>query len=351
VGSPRSAPAAEPADDEVRGSPRRTPAQVDVVELLRCYRRAIELATDPPPSRSAGFEPLTRLLTWMRPTWGLRRMVVEHVRGRVARLDRLFARRLALNEDHEDDEQNRKALGLFAASLPPPRSRYWIALPLLAVVVVSQVLLELLQRSREPSKTPSGQQKPPDDDGVLPQKVLADLISVLDLNPGNLTKAVNTLLTSSPKVTALVIGLLVFSVYLVWRPLLPAFRLMRIIFTMPGATGRRSGESPLGKSARRLSVHDAEVRLFAALDERPPNDPELDLWLKLAPVTILAALALFMFVPPGRLPISGSVLAALAAVRLAFVLRAARSRRQPAAPRTPQEAPPADRAPAARARG
>jgi len=324
VGSPRSAPAAEPADDEVRGSPRRTPAQVDVVELLRCYRRAIELATDPPPSRSAGFEPLTRLLTWMRPTWGLRRMVVEHVRGRVARLDRLFARRLALNEDHEDDEQNRKALGLFAASLPPPRSRYWIALPLLAVVVVSQVLLELL----------------PDDAGVLSQKVLADLTSVVDLNPGNLTKAVNTLLTSSPKVTALVIGLLVFSVYLVWRPLLPAFRLMRIIFTMPGATGRRSGESPLGKSARRLSVHDAEVRLFAALDERPPNDPELDLWLKLAPVTILAALALFMFAPPGKsLKGAGGFLAALAAVRLAFVLRAARRRRAPAAPRLPDRAP------------
>ena len=204
---------------------------------------------------------------------------------------------------------------------------------------MSKVLLELLLRSREPSKTPSGQQKPPDDDGVLPQKVLADLTSVVDLNPGNLTETVNTLLTSSPKVTALVVGLLVFSVYLVWRPLLPAFRLMRIILSMPGATGRRSGDCPLGRSAQRLSVRDAEVRLFAAFDERPPNDPELDLWLKLALVTILAALAVLMFAPPGSLPISGSVLAALAAVRLAFVLRAARSRRQPAAPRTPEEAP------------
>ena len=331
-------------DDEVRGSPRRTPAQVEVVELLRCYRRAIELATDPPPSRSVRFKPLRRLLTWLRPTWGLRRMVVEHVRGRVARLERLFARRLALDESHENDEENRKALDLFAASLPPPRSRIWIALPLLAVVVVSQVLLALLLRNQKQSTTP-------DDERPLPQQVLKDLTSVADLNPGNLTDTLNTLLTSNPKVTALVVGLLVFSVYLVWRPLLPAFRLMRIILTMPGAIGRRNGESQLGRCARGLGVQDAEVTVYAALRERPPNDPELDLWLKLGFVTILVALAVLMFLPPERLTQQGSFLAALAAVRLAFVLRAARSRRQPAAPRTPQEAPPADRAPAARARG
>jgi len=320
--SPRTPPAARSGDD-VRRAERRPSERADVIVLLRCYREAIELAADPPPSRRARFSLLTRLLTRLRPTWGLRRMVVEHVRARIALLERDFARRLALGERDDNDTEDREKLSLFAASLPPSRSRIWAAVPLLAVVAVSQTLLALLLRSQDrPSQTKAGVTDP---ERILPKDVLEALTSVADLNPANLAKTVGTLLDSSPKVTALVVGLLTLSIYIVWRPLLPAYRLKRIILGAPGAIGRRCGRSELGVRAQQLGVHGEEVALFAALGVAPPRDPDLDLRVKSALVAILGALAVLMFLPPA-LPTVGIVLLTLAVARLWWLMRERKAR-------------------------
>jgi len=317
----QSPPQPEPASlgDQRSAPPARRPVvQADVDDLLRCYREALELAADPPPSRHTRFAPLTRMLCRTRPTWGLQRMVVEHIRGRIALIDRRYCLRLALGEQDPNDAADREALARFQSSLPPPRSRLWVALPLLAVVAVSQVLLALLLRSREDVATT-------DDGQLLPQKVIDDLVAVVDLNPTHFSETLNTLLHGSPKVTALAIGILTLSVYIVWRPLLPAFRLKRIIFGMPGAIGRRVARSELGTRARRLALHDEEVALFAALGMRPPSDTAMDLWVKAALVAILAALAALMFTPPAD-AVSGIFFLVLAVLRFAWLVRAWRGR-------------------------
>lgn len=293
---------------------RRPVVQADVAGLLCCYREALELAADPPPSRRTPVAALTRLLCRLRPTWGLQRMAVEHIRGRIALIDRRYCLRLALDEADPNDAQDREALARFAASLPPPRSRLWVALPVLAVIAVSQVLLALLLRSREGVATDA-------EGSRLPEKVMEDLTIAADLNPAHFSQTLNTLLHGSPKVTALAIGILTLSVYIVWRPLLPAFRLKRIIFGMPGAIGARAARTDLGARARRLALYDEEVALFAALGMRPPSDTALDLWVKGALVAILGALTALMLMPPA-VPWTAGFFLMVAVLRLAWLARA-----------------------------
>jgi hypothetical protein len=314
MGSPPQHQPAPALGDEATAAPATRPViRADVHNLLSCYREALELAADPPPSRRTPFAPLTRLLCRVRPRWGLQRMVVEHIRGRIALIDQRYCLRLALGEHDPNDPEDRAALALFTASLPPPRAKFWLALPVLAAVAVSQVLLALLLRGREGvPKTAEGT--------LLPQKVIQDLTAAFDLNPAHFAESLNTLLHGSPKVTALVAGILTLAVYIVWRPLVPAFRLKRIIFGMPGAIDTRVARSVLGARARRLGVHDEEVALFAALGMRAPSDAALDLWVKGALVAILAALAALMFVPPAD-AVTGAVLLAIAILRLTWLGR------------------------------
>jgi hypothetical protein len=293
---------------------RRPVVRADVDELLCCYRAALELAAEPPASRHTRFRPLTRMLCRARPTWGLQRMVVEHIRGRIALVDRRYCLRLALGEQDPNDEQDRAALALFAGSLPPPRSRLWIAAPVLALIAVSQLLLALLMRGK-------------DNDGtLLPGKIINQLATITsDLDPGHFSETLNTLMHTDAKVTALAVGLLTLSAYLVWRPLLPAFAVKRMIFAMPGSCPGRAARSELAQRAEQIGVHRAEVALFTALGMPPPSDRAMDLWVKGALVAILVALAALAFLPPA-LPLIGTLLLALAIWRLAWIVRRWRGR-------------------------
>ncbi|MBA3747910.1 MAG: hypothetical protein H0W96_10535 [Solirubrobacterales bacterium] len=292
----------------------RAVERADVQNLLCCYREAIELAADPPPSRRTPFEPMTRLLCRVRPTWGLQRMVVEDIRSRIALIDRRYCLRLALEEDDGNDSDDREQLSKFAASLPPPRARLWVALPLLCIIAITQALLALVLLGQENAS--------PELD-----KVLKDLTAAVDLNPANLSETFHTLLHSNPKVTALVVGMLTLSGYLVWRPLLSAFRLKRMIFNMPGAINGRGAGSELGKRAQRLNVHEEEDRLFAKLGMRAPSDSALDLRVKGALVAICVALAVLMFTPPDADAAIGAFFLIVAMARLPWLVREWRRRR------------------------
>ena len=306
-------PAGVPRDGAAR-APRRPVAPADVGELLRLYRAVLELAADPPPSRHTRWPALTRTLCRARPTWGLQRLVVEHVRGRIALLDRRYCLRIALGEQAPDDEQDRAALELFGRSLPPARSRLWMIAPVLALVAVSQLLLALLVRGRS------------DDEALLPAKIINELSTITaDVNPGHLSETLDTLMHTDPKVTALAVGLLTLSAYLVWRPLLPAFTVKRMIFAMPGSVDGRVARSELGRRARELNVHRAELELFAALGMRPPSDRAMDLWVKGAIVAILVALAVLALLPPA-LPSVATLLLVIAVLRLVWIVRRWRER-------------------------
>ena len=311
MGSPPQSAQATSRDSAVGAEGGRRPVvQADVAKLLGRYRAALELAAGPPPSRRTPSATLTALLCRARPKWGLQRMVVEHIRGRIALIDSRYCMRLALREDDPNDAEDRAALSQFAESLPRPRSKFWVALPLLAIIAVAQALVALLHQYQE-------QVKPGD---TTLAKITNRLIAAASLDPTQINDTLTQLLQSDPRVTGLAIGILTLSAYLVWRPLLPAVRLRRMILGMPGAIGTRAARSELGERAQRLGVHDEEVALFTALGMRPPSDTALDLWVKGALVAILVGLAATAFAPPSDAT-AGLFLLALALMRLAWLAR------------------------------
>jgi hypothetical protein len=169
--------------------------RADVRDMLRCYRAALELAAAPSPSRPTPFGPLTRLVCRLRPTWGLQRMVVEDIRGRIDLIDRRYCLRLALGEQDPDDSEARDAVRNFASSLPPPRSRLFVLLPLFAVIAVSQVLLALLL----PSQDSADDRLLPEASWFkLPEAVLKQLPQVADLNPAGYHETVAFCCTATP---------------------------------------------------------------------------------------------------------------------------------------------------------
>lgn len=95
---------------------------------------------------------------------------------RIALIDRRYCLRLALVKNDPNDREDRDALSMFGASLPPPRSRLLIVLRLFAVIAVSQVLLALLLRSQEDVARSRGK--------ATAEHVIAQLATVAELNPG-----------------------------------------------------------------------------------------------------------------------------------------------------------------------
>jgi hypothetical protein len=262
---PPTAPAAPPP------GPVHAVAQADVAPLLRTYRSALALAADLPPSRTAKPRWWRAFLTFVRPRWGLNRFMVDHMRARTDQLTRRYCLRLSLGEDDGNDAKDREALEKFANSLPPPRGAVWTALPLLAIVGVSQVLVALvgdIQGERETFDKVAG---------------------IVDLNPGHLREAVTALMHASTDVVLDLIGIVALSAYVVLRPFVFGFRLKRMLLSQPGALDGRHKASPLGQAATTLDVHGQETRLFAALGMAPPAESTFDLKVKAIMASFLLA--------------------------------------------------------------
>lgn len=86
-----------------------SPLRADTHDLLCAYRAALDLAADPPASRASRVALLTPVVNLGRPTWGLQRFLVEHIRQRLDALTRRYSLRLALGQDDGDDAQDREA--------------------------------------------------------------------------------------------------------------------------------------------------------------------------------------------------------------------------------------------------
>jgi hypothetical protein len=262
---PPPTPAAAPPRDSVHPV-----AQADVIPLLQSYRSALALAGDLPPSRTARPEWWRDLLTLLRPRWGLHRFLVDHMRARTDQLNRRYCLRLSLGEDDGNDANDREALDKFTSSLPPARGAIRMALPLLAIVVVSQLLVAWvgdLEGERETFEKIAG---------------------VADLSPSHLREAASALTDASLVVVIDLIGVITLSAYVVLRPFLFGHRLKRMLLAQPGALDGRAAASPLAHAAMALDVHGKEARLFEALGMAPPAESSFDLKVK-ASIALFAA--------------------------------------------------------------
>jgi hypothetical protein len=247
-----------------------------VLPLLRRYRSALALAADLPPSRTARPRWWRDVLTTLRPRWGLHRFLVDHMRARTDQLTRRYCLRLSLREDDGDDAQDREALEKFASSLPPPRGPIRVALPLLAIVVVSQLLVAWVGDLEGEGET------------------FESIAGAASLSPSGIREAASALTAASLVVVIDLIGVITLSTYVVLRPFLFGFRLKRMLLAQPGALDGRNAASPLAHAAEALDVHGKESRLFEALGMAPPAESSFDLKVKASIALFTLALGLYV---------------------------------------------------------
>jgi hypothetical protein len=295
VGFPPPTPTAAAPHDPVH-----TVARADVLPLLQSYRSALALAGDLPPSRTARPKWWRDVLTLLRPRWGLHRFLVDHMRARTDQLNRRYCLRLSLGEDDGDDARDREALEKFASSLPPARGAIWTALPLLAIVVVSQLLVAWVGDLEGEEET------------------FEQIAGIVDLSPARLREAASALTEASWEVLIDLVGIVTLSTYVVLRPFVFGLRLKRMLLSQPGALSGRHERSPLGQVAMALDVHGQESRLFAALGMAPPAESTFDLKVKATMALFVLALGIAWFgLHPDKLV--GPIFLAIALARFAWL--------------------------------
>jgi hypothetical protein len=222
----------------------------NVIDLLCTYRTALGLTNALPASRRLRWRWALRFVSLLRPTWGLQRFAVEHVRQRVEQLSRCYSVRLALGEDDSNEAHHREALERFAGSLPARPGPARRALLLLAIVLVAQ-----LQVATTAIVSGEG--------GTFNQ-----ILAITDLNPSHASQTIDVLIHTSIAVLLDLIGGVALAVYLVLRPFVNGYRLKRLLFYEPGALRGSAARSPLGRAASELGVHEREVAMFGAIRHR-----------------------------------------------------------------------------------
>ena len=235
------------------------------------------------------------MLCRARPTWGLERLVVEQIRGRIALLDRRYCLRLALGEQRPQRRRGPRRVGAVRRSLPPPARGCGSRRQVLALVAdrpgPAGVARAAARRTTDRS---------------CPRRSSTSWSTVTsDLEPGDFTETLDTLHAHQPEGDrarardAHVVGL--------FRVAADAAGVRRQADDLRHAGLDRWPGGELGASgwpgAKQLDVHRAEVELFAALGMRPPSaDGAMDLWVKGAIVAILVALAVLALCRPPRCP-------------------------------------------------
>jgi uncharacterized protein YjbI with pentapeptide repeats len=267
---------------DARAKPRTSPdssdsacsgrvAHADVRELLKAYRSAIALARHPPPSitlprHGTVSRTLRALHMRIRPTWGAERWASRRVRRRLEALERGFAERLAVGTSDDNDESDREALRHFQEALPPPSSRLVIAGTFVAVVLLAQIILDLLEEALS------------DPAGSAFEKALLEVGPSLDV--ASTKGLVDALLHSTVAGLALFSLALSWGAYLIMRPPASGYRIAGLALGRPDGLGLPRRRSELTTEARRLRVADEERELFDVLRVSPPRELPFDLAVK-----------------------------------------------------------------------
>src|SRR5215211_3123022 len=84
----------------------------------------------------------SRLYALPRPRWFLRYFVVVHIHSVLGALDRRYSSRAALGLASQADDHDRRAIQEFRQGLPPVHTRALLTALLVAMVLLSQPLLE-----------------------------------------------------------------------------------------------------------------------------------------------------------------------------------------------------------------
>jgi hypothetical protein len=312
-----------------------TPDGSQVRELLAVYQGVLDTVGDLPQVPMVLRRRGGRLHYLPRPRWLLRYFVIRHIDRTLADLSRRYSARTALGRAADDEQKTHDALREFQQSLPPTlRNTYAVLLILASVVVlyrpiinaVVPVAINLTQATTRGSE--------------LRQQVLETVEKVgaaLTANFTSVSQAVNALLSGGALHLSIVTLGVAFALYVVLRPLVPAFRLKRMLFNLaPAPEWRHRSAVARWSVSQATGLYERERRVFAEVAGRPPTEvpfdlvvPGLAVALPLAFTGLIFRLAVITPLPGDRVALLtlGAVLLIPVLVRLGWLYRTWQRRR------------------------
>lgn len=250
---------------------RSAPDGSRVSELLAVYLKVLDTVDDLPLLPMVLRKHRGRLHYCLRAKWPVRYFVVRHVQRTLASLSRRYCARAALGQRADGEQKDREAVREFEQSLPPDRQKIYFLLLTAAIVVVFRLITPAVVGLLEtkPSRSWDIQQL---------RDISTKIIGAINPSGTSVNEAVNAVLGGGIwDDGALTLGVMV-SGYVVLRPLMPAFRLKRMLFNLAPEPERRHRSAVARWSvSQSTGLYDRERRVFAELDSRPPAEFPLDL--------------------------------------------------------------------------
>jgi hypothetical protein len=163
-----------------------------------------------------------------RLTWGTSLFARLHVLRATAELSRAYAARAALGELDKKGKRQRQMVDAFRASIRPARVRPLIFTGVVAVFLVGSLLVTGV------AQLASGALGwvSPDLDSITRVRQVLDRLAAGELSGGSLTGILNDLRDADAATRALLVLTLLAAVYVVCRPLFPAFRVKRVLWNL-----------------------------------------------------------------------------------------------------------------------
>jgi hypothetical protein len=253
-----------------------------------------------------------------RAKWPVRYFVLRHIRKTLDDLNRCYSARAALGQAFEGEKRDREAARDFEQSLPRDRHPLYVLALIAAIAVLVQLIIRGLLRSLSTGETPEGLE-------TIRQQLLGAVNDVAKLaNPSmsSVTDAVNDVLSGRPGPFVMVTVLVLLLGFLLLRPVVPAFRLKRMLFNLAAeAGGFRPSAVARWSDSQATGVYECERRVFAALGARSPKEFPFDLALSAVALVVpaaygVSALVMAVSVPADIAAILGDLLPAMRAMWL-----------------------------------
>lgn len=316
----------------------------DAIALVNAYAQVVAEADGLPPvilvphgDRWAGG--LGKIVP--RPRWFLRFFVVEHARRTLDAIRRHLLTQAARAPENDTDEVQRRSVSMYLDAVASHRRALFSTSLVLLTIVATRLLLTRVPGAIELF---GGMQEQAD--------TIRDLLTTIEAairNPTNPEMLVAKIAEWPLETTAFVLVNISTALYVVLRPLVPAFKVKRTLFNLYPDVGRVRAAPARCGSQRATGLYHLERSVLDRLGVRPVREPAWDLLvpaLLLPAVLFLAVLMIDMgtrrALSPHEPLLSWTVGAALvlgAAARLAWLCRTWVRRRATVAGREDHTAP------------
>ena len=262
-----------------------TSGSSSVSELLRVYQAVLDAIDALPPIVTArfGISPMRALY----PRWPLRYFATRHIERTLEALVRRHHARTALGLADEQEQGDREAVEEFQQSLPAQKHRLYLTLIALATVLIGWRVARLTLKALLVGTT-EGQARS--------QAIIDKIGQSLELKASSASSMLEVMINSGLQAMMLTTVGLSLSLYVILRPMVPAFNIKRLLFDLsPRIQEFRKSTSLRWSKQLTTGAYYQEAQVFGRLGAKRPREFPFDLvvsFLGLVPWTLAGILTL-----------------------------------------------------------